>query len=88
VHVQTYARTLDGLEGIRALAPGTLVYVTHAAAAHPRQRIFYELYRDRAALEAHEQYAHLQTFLAERVAHIESMDVQFLDVLAAHSVTS
>jgi len=82
------ALALRTLEGIRALEPGTLVYVTHAAADHPRQRIFYELYRDRAAFEAHEQYAHVQTFLAERVAHIESMDVQFLDVLAAHTVTS
>ena len=82
------ALALRTLESIRALEPGTLVYVTHTAADHPRRRIFYELYRDRAAFETHEQYAHLQTFLAERVAHIESIDVQFLDVLAAPTVTT
>jgi quinol monooxygenase YgiN len=82
------ALVLSTLEGIRAQEPGTLVYVSHAVADHPRQRVFYELYRDRAAFEAHEQYAHMRVFLADRVAHIESVDVQFLDVLTASSLTS
>ena len=71
------ARTLGS---IVALEPGTLVYAVHSVPDSPLDRVFYELYRDRAAFEAHEQYAHLRTFLAERVAHIESVDVTFLDV--------
>lgn len=74
------------LEGIRTTEPGTLVYVSHAVAGHPLRRVFYELYRDRAAFEAHEEYPHMQTFLADRMAHVESVDVQFLDLLAANSV--
>lgn len=73
------------VESIRTLEPGTIVYATHAVAGSPRQRIFYELYRDRAAFEAHEQYPHMRVFLADRVAHVESVDVQLLDVLTAHS---
>ena len=72
------ARTL---EGIRASEPGTLIYVSHAAADPPR-RVFYELYADRAAFEAHEQQPHVQRFLAERLGHIESFEVDFLDAVA------
>ncbi|HUX71961.1 MAG TPA: antibiotic biosynthesis monooxygenase [Cellulomonadaceae bacterium] len=71
------ARTL---ERITALEPGTLVYAVHTAAGEPLERVFYELYRDHAAFEAHEAYPHLREFLAERLAHIESVDVTFLDV--------
>lgn len=74
------------VESIRTMESGTLVYATHASADNPRQRIFYELYRDRAAFEAHEQYAHVRAFLADRVAHVESVEVQFLDVLSAHAL--
>jgi quinol monooxygenase YgiN len=74
------------VESIRTMEPGTLVYATHASSDDPRQRIFYELYRDRAAFEAHEQYAHVRTFLADRLAHVESVEVQFLDVLSAHAL--
>jgi quinol monooxygenase YgiN len=68
------------------MEPGTLVYATHAGSDEPQQRIFYELYRERAAFEAHEQYAHVRTFLADRLAHVESVEVQFLDVLSAHAL--
>ncbi|CAN5441231.1 hypothetical protein BH11ACT1_BH11ACT1_01170 [soil metagenome] len=70
---------------IRALEPGTIVYVSHTAADNPRLRVFYELYRDAAAFTAHEQYPHMTVFLADRMAHIESVDVQRLDVQTAHS---
>jgi len=73
------------VESIRTLEPGTIVYATHSVAGSPRQRIFYELYRDRAAFEAHEQYPHMRVFLADRVAHVESVEVQLLDVLDAYS---
>ena len=35
--------------GIRDHEPGTLVYACHTVQDQPRQRIFYELYRDREA---------------------------------------
>jgi len=73
------------VESIRALEPGTIVYATHAVAGSPRLRVFYELYRDLAAFTAHEQYPHMRVFLADRVAHVESVEVQLLDVLTAHS---
>ena len=60
--------------------PGTLVYACHTVQDQPRQRIFYELYRDRAAFEAHEQTAHTRRFLAERSALLEATEVDFLDV--------
>jgi quinol monooxygenase YgiN len=71
------ARTL---ESITALEPGTLVYAVHTVPGKPLERVFYELYLDRAAFEAHEAYPHLRAFLAERLAHIESVDVTFLDL--------
>jgi quinol monooxygenase YgiN len=36
---------------IREREPGTLVYACHTVTNAPRQRMFYELYRDRAARE-------------------------------------
>ena len=44
----------------------------------PRQRIFYELYQDQAAFEAHEQTAHTRRFLAERKALLEATEVDRL----------
>lgn len=73
------ARTL---EGIRSDEPGTLIYVSHAASEGPPRRIFYELYADRAAFEAHEQQPHVQRFLTERLEHIASFEVDFLDAVA------
>ena len=73
------ARTL---EGIRANEPGTLIYVSHAATDGPPRRVFYELYADRDAFAAHEQQPHVQTFLTERLEHVESVEVEFLDAVA------
>jgi len=78
------ARTL---EGIRAHEPGTLVYVSHAVADEPLHRIFYELYADRAAFAAHEQQPHVRVFLIERLEHIESVEVDFLDAVAGTAAT-
>lgn len=51
---------------IRAREPGTLVYAVHDVEGDPLARVFYELYRDRAAFEAHERQEHVRRFLAER----------------------
>jgi quinol monooxygenase YgiN len=42
-------------EHIRAAEPGTLMYVTHRVEDAPLSRVFYEIYTDRAAFEAHEE---------------------------------
>ena len=53
-------------EEIRTGEPDTLVYVIHLVPNAPMQRIFYEIYRDRAAFESHESQPYMQRFVAER----------------------
>ena len=65
--------------GIRNHEPGTVVYCCHRVEDQPRQWIFYELYRDRAAFEAHEATEHTRRFLAERGALVEATEVDFLE---------
>jgi quinol monooxygenase YgiN len=64
--------------GIRDREPGTLVYACHAVEGKPSQRIFYELYRDRAAFDAHEASEHTRRFLNQRTALLEATEVDFL----------
>ena len=49
---------------IAADEPGTLVYATHTVVDEPLSRVFYEVYRDRAAFDAHEQAPHVIEFHA------------------------
>ena len=72
------ARTL---EGIRQHEPDTLVYVSHTDGSDPLRRIFYELYTDRSAFEAHERQEHVRTFLDQRHDHLDSVEVEFLDAV-------
>lgn len=71
-----------------ATEPGTLVYALHTSPEHPSHRVFYEVYRDRAAFAEHERYEHVRAFLAEREHHIRSVTVEFLDVGPAHGLPS
>jgi len=66
--------------GIRQSEPGTLVYACHRVQGEPQQRIFYELYRDRAAFDAHEQSPHTRRFLADREPLLESKAVDLLSL--------
>jgi quinol monooxygenase YgiN len=66
---------------IRQHEPGTLVYAIHAVEGKPLERIFYELYRDRAAFDAHEEQPHTRLFLADRKKFLASVDVDFLTLL-------
>jgi quinol monooxygenase YgiN len=68
------------LAGIRDREPGTLVYASHEVRGEPRVRVFYELYRDRAAFDAHD---HVRQFLAAREEHVESFTVEILDLVDA-----
>lgn len=74
------ALVADTADGIRTSEPGTLVYACHHVDGQPRQRIFYELYRDRAAFDAHEQSPHTRRFLTARNALLESTVVDFLSL--------
>ncbi len=73
------ARTL---EQIRAHEPGTLVYAVHTVPDDPALRVFYELYADRAAFEAHERQPHVRAFLAAREDHLDGVEVQVLELAA------
>lgn len=74
--------------GIRGSEPGTLVYACHRVEGEARQRVFYELYRDRAAFEAHEQSPHTRRFLADREVLLESKAVDFLSLADGKTPTT
>lgn len=67
-------------ERIAAEEPGTLIYTVHRVETKPEQRIFYELYADRAAFDAHEAQPYVVRFLAEREQHLAATEVDFLDL--------
>jgi quinol monooxygenase YgiN len=53
-------------EQVRIGEPDTLVYVIHLVPNAPLQRIFYEIYRDRAAFDSHESQPYMERFVTER----------------------
>jgi quinol monooxygenase YgiN len=68
----------ETIEAIKSGEPGTLVYASHLVDGQPLQRIFYELYRDKAAYEAHEAALHNRRYLAERDQYLSSTEVDWL----------
>lgn len=58
--------TASVLEGIREREPGTVVYSTHRVQGEELARVFYEIYADEAALQAHEDAAHVRAFHAAK----------------------
>ena len=48
----------ETIEAMKASEPGTLVYASHLVDGPPLQRIFYELYRDKEAFQAHDRTPH------------------------------
>lgn len=74
------ARPFDRLaemavEAIHEREPGTLLYACHTVADAPQQRIFYELYRDREAMQEHERQPHVRRFIAEREEYVLATNV-------------
>jgi lipopolysaccharide exporter len=51
---------------VGAKEPGTLMHAVHHVPNSPLQRVFYEIYRDRAAFDAHENQPYMKRFAAER----------------------
>ena len=64
---------------ITAEEPGTLVYATHAVADEPLARVFYEVYHDRDAFQAHETADHVRRFHARKDPLLEGTRVEFLE---------
>jgi len=62
-------------EEVRIGEPDTLVYVIHLVPNAPMQRIFYEIYRDRAAFDSHENKSYTQRFVAERRSYVLATNV-------------
>lgn len=71
VHDEVAARRFDELTAtavaeITAKEPGTLVYATHRPTGEPLARVFYEVYRDDDAFQAHEHAPHVIDFHARK----------------------
>lgn len=67
---------------IREHEAGTVVYAVHTVEGKPLERIFYELYRDKAAFDAHEEQEHTRRFLDARGQFLASVDVDRLTLQA------
>jgi quinol monooxygenase YgiN len=71
VHDEAAALRFDQLTAtavaeITAKEPGTLVYATHRPTGEPLTRVFYEVYRDDEAFQAHEHAPHVVDFHARK----------------------
>ncbi|HEY1616764.1 MAG TPA: antibiotic biosynthesis monooxygenase, partial [Streptosporangiaceae bacterium] len=60
---------------VRSSEPGTLVFIVHAVPSAPMQRILYEVYRDRAASDWHNQQPYVAEFEAERRPYVLATNV-------------
>jgi quinol monooxygenase YgiN len=78
----------ETIEAIRQHEPATIVYTSHRVDGRPLQRIFYELYRDRAAFDAHEQTEHTRRFLAAREPLLDSVEVDWLELQSGKGTAS
>ena len=64
------ALTRDVVVVIKQAEPGTLIYTCHAVEGDADARIFYELYRDRAAFEDHERAEHVNRFHERKAQYL------------------
>jgi quinol monooxygenase YgiN len=79
VAAEAYDRLVaQTVEGIKAREPGTVIYACHRVDGQPLQRVFYELYRDKAAFDAHEAAPHTRRYLAERDQYLAATEVDWL----------
>jgi quinol monooxygenase YgiN len=86
-HEDAFDKLVDEtLPGIRDREPGTLIYTCHVVQDAPAERVFYELYADRAAFDAHEGQPHVRSFLAEREQHLDGVAVDFLTLAGGKGV--
>jgi quinol monooxygenase YgiN len=66
------ALTRDVVASIKEAEPGTLIYACHIVEGDADARVFYELYRDRAAFEEHERAQHVNRFHERKAQYLAS----------------
>jgi quinol monooxygenase YgiN len=75
------ALTREVVAVIKQVEPGTLIYACHAVEGDADARIFYELYRDRAAFEEHERQEHVHRFHQKKEQYLAGEPrVEFLSL--------
>lgn len=90
--VARFDLTPEGADAFDALAawriseaakePGLVGYAVHRIDGEPLARVFYEVYRDRAAFLEHRATPQTARFLAEHAAHVRGAPrTELLDVL-------
>jgi quinol monooxygenase YgiN len=81
------ALTRDVVAVIKEAEPGTLVYACHAVEGDDDARIFYELYRDRAAFDDHERAEHVNRFHEKKAQYLaDEPRVEFFTLHAGKGV--
>ena len=60
----------------------------HRVDGRPLERIFYELYRDQEAFQAHESQDYVKAFLAARNQYLSATEVDRLDFVSGKGVDS
>ena len=70
--------TAEVVAEITAKEPDTLLYATHSVEGAPLARIFYEIYRDRDAFEAHETADHVRQFHTQKDPLLVGSRVEWL----------
>ncbi|GEK01300.1 antibiotic biosynthesis monooxygenase [Streptomyces sp. ATE26] len=58
--------------------PDTLVYACSEVEGAPNQRVFFELYADRAAFDEHGRQPHVRHFLSESKKYAEKTEIDHL----------
>jgi quinol monooxygenase YgiN len=77
----------EAVRAARELEQDTLVYLCHEVVNAPTQRIFYQLFRDQATLQAHQRLPQVQRFLSESRTHVLVTNVIELRQLGGAKVT-
>jgi quinol monooxygenase YgiN len=72
------ALTVEVLAQIAKKEPGTVVYATHTIEGEPLARVFYEVYADDEAFEAHQNAQHVMDFHARKNPLLAGRRAEFL----------
>jgi quinol monooxygenase YgiN len=74
--VREFDRLTERVVGqVRGGEPDTLVFIVHAVPSAPMQRILYEVYRDRAAFDRHQQQPYVAEFEEDRRPYVLATNV-------------
>jgi quinol monooxygenase YgiN len=73
----------DAVRAARQSDPGTIIYACHEVVGAPTQRIFYQLFRDQAAFQEHQNRPYVRQFLTDSRSHVIATNVIELRLDAA-----